>query len=58
VKPGSKEAAELSHRIRSKLKQLREDAMKLQSINKQEEKKVWRILFNRPLNTDIEKDGY
>jgi hypothetical protein len=40
VKPGSKEAAEASHRIRSQIKQLREDAMRLQAHQKQEEKKV------------------
>lgn len=39
-KPGSKEAAEASHRIRSRIKQMREEAMKLQNIQKQDEKKV------------------
>ncbi len=45
-KPGSKEAAEASHKIRSKLKQLREDAARMSSLQKQEEKKVIYLILN------------
>ncbi|KAI3634196.1 hypothetical protein MIR68_007800 [Amoeboaphelidium protococcarum] len=40
TKPGSKDAAEASHRIRARIKQIKEDAMKFQTVQKQEEKKI------------------
>ena len=39
-KAGTKEAAEASYRIRLRLKALREDLTKLQSLQRQDEKKV------------------
>jgi hypothetical protein len=43
VKPGSKEAAESSHKIRTKIKQLRDEALKLSAYQKQQEKKVHKV---------------
>jgi hypothetical protein len=40
IRQGSKETAELSHRIRTRIKSVKEDAQKLQSIHKKDEAKV------------------
>jgi SYP7 family syntaxin len=39
VKPGSKDAAELSHKIRTKIKNIRDEGVRLKEIQKKEESK-------------------
>lgn len=48
TKPGSKDAAEASHRIRGRIKQLKDDGQKLQALQKVDEKKAMKDKLDKP----------